>query len=188
MQKKMENIGIEKGLSAYLKQYDNKIISLDEWYDIYDNVKHRFSVSMECNRDVVILSRFDNDVKWYNDVKYKKFEGSEVYKIIVTDIGNAKNKYARTNEQAKGIVKIDAVVSENKERVNHPSHYQHGNDNTYEAIKVINAWGLNFELGNTVKYISRAGKKDPSKEIEDFEKALWYLNHHIDNLKKIKNG
>ena len=45
-----------------------------------------------------------------------------------------------------------------KEQVNHPQHYG-GQDNPYEAIKVIDAWDLGFSLGNTVKYISRAGKK-----------------------------
>ena len=37
-------------------------------------------------------------------------------------------------------------------------------------------WGLGFNLGNAVKYISRAGKKDPDKYIEDLQKAVWYLN------------
>jgi hypothetical protein len=69
-----------------------------------------------------------------------------------------------------------------KEQVNHPSHYG-GALNVYEAIKVIDAWGLGFSLGNTVKYISRAGKKDSDKEIQDLEKALWYLQHHIEQLK-----
>ena len=64
--------------------------------------------------------------------------------------------------------------------VNHPHHY--GGDTTYEAIKVIEAWDLGFHLGNTVKYVSRAGKKDPSKEIEDLEKARWYLDRRIHNL------
>ena len=70
---------------------------------------------------------------------------------------------------------------EKKESVDHPSHYG-GADNVYEAIKVIDAWELGFALGNTVKYISRAGKKDPSKELEDLKKALWYLQHHINQL------
>lgn len=69
------------------------------------------------------------------------------------------------------------------EQVNHPQHYG-GAENPYEAIKVINAWELNFELGNTVKYISRAGKKDPNKKIEDLKKALWYLNYEINKLEK----
>jgi hypothetical protein len=67
--------------------------------------------------------------------------------------------------------------------INHPDHYG-GGDNPYEAIKVIEAWELGFHLGNTVKYISRAGKKSSEKEIEDLEKARWYLNRHIENLKK----
>ena len=67
-----------------------------------------------------------------------------------------------------------------KESINHPDHY--GGDNTYEAIKVIEAWNLDFSLGNTIKYISRAGKKDKAKEIEDLKKALWYLDRKIKTL------
>lgn len=57
------------------------------------------------------------------------------------------------------------------EAVNHPSHY--GGDTTYEAIKVIEAWGLDFHLGNAAKYICRAGKKGDA--LEDLKKARWYL-------------
>lgn len=64
--------------------------------------------------------------------------------------------------------------------VDHPSHYG-GKDNAYEAIKVIEAWKLGFCLGNAVKYISRAGKK--GRAVEDLEKAVWYLNREIENLK-----
>jgi hypothetical protein len=70
------------------------------------------------------------------------------------------------------------------EAVDHPAHYG-GEDNPYEAIKVIEAWELDFCLGNTVKYISRAGKKDRYKEIEDLRKAAWYLNRRIEQLEKI---
>jgi len=70
-----------------------------------------------------------------------------------------------------------------KEQVNHPQHYG-GQDNPYEAIKVIDAWELGFSLGNTVKYISRAGKKGKDKELEDLRKALWYLQHHIETLEE----
>ena len=74
---------------------------------------------------------------------------------------------------------------EKPESVNHPVHYG-GGDNPYEAIKVIEAWGLGFSLGNTVKYISRAGKK--GDEIEDLEKARWYLDRGIQRLKKEKEA
>lgn len=69
------------------------------------------------------------------------------------------------------------------EQVNHPQHYG-GADNTYEAIKVIEAWDLDFHLGNTVKYISRAGKKESDKELQDLKKALWYLQRKIDTFNK----
>lgn len=60
--------------------------------------------------------------------------------------------------------------------VNHPHHYG-GADNPFEAIKVIEAWGLGFNLGNTVKYISRAEHKGAA--LEDIKKARWYLDHEI---------
>jgi hypothetical protein len=66
-------------------------------------------------------------------------------------------------------------------KISHPAHY--GGDTTYEAIKVIEAWSLNFCLGNTLKYISRAGKKDPACFVEDLEKARWYLDREIANQK-----
>jgi len=69
------------------------------------------------------------------------------------------------------------------EKVNNPSHYGKGEKDPYESIKVIEAWGLGFCLGNVVKYISRAGKKDPKTEIEDLEKAEWYLKRRITQLK-----
>jgi hypothetical protein len=71
-----------------------------------------------------------------------------------------------------------------KEAVNNPAHYG-GADNPYEAIKVIDAWDLGFNLGNTVKYIARCGKKDD--EIQELEKAAWYLNNEI-RKRKSRNG
>lgn len=68
------------------------------------------------------------------------------------------------------------------EQVNHPQHYG-GKDNPYEAIKVIEAWQLGFCLGNTIKYISRAGKKDPGQELTDLEKAMWYLKRRIEQIR-----
>lgn len=61
------------------------------------------------------------------------------------------------------------------EAVNHPNHYAAGRK--YEPIEVINDWGLGFDLGNAVKYISRAGRK--GDEVEDLEKALFYIRHYI---------
>lgn len=69
------------------------------------------------------------------------------------------------------------LKEEKKELINHPSHY--GGDTAYEAIKVIHAWKLNFNLGNVVKYIARAGQKQGESELKDLKKAVWYLNDYI---------
>jgi len=63
------------------------------------------------------------------------------------------------------------------DQVNHPVHYG-GKENLYEAIKVIEAWRLGFHLGNVLKYLSRAGKKN--SKLEDLKKAQWYLNRYIE--------
>lgn len=81
--------------------------------------------------------------------------------------------------------KIDAMFGETKTKyetnsIDHPSHYADGRK--YEPIDVITDWNLNFNLGNAVKYISRAGRKDPDKLIEDLKKAQFYLNYEITRL------
>ena len=59
--------------------------------------------------------------------------------------------------------------------IDHPSYYRE--DTGHEAIAVIEAWGLNFRLGNCVKYISRAGLK--GSRLDDLRKARWYLDREI---------
>lgn len=71
-------------------------------------------------------------------------------------------------------------ISGPSEAVDHPAHY--GGDTVYEVIKVIEAWGLGFCLGNTVKYISRAGKKPMGSKLEDLRKARWYLDRELSKL------
>jgi hypothetical protein len=63
--------------------------------------------------------------------------------------------------------------------VNHPSHYT---DGKIEVIDFIEDKGLNFHRGNAVKYIARAGKKNPEKEVEDLKKARWYIDREIKRL------
>lgn len=70
------------------------------------------------------------------------------------------------------------------EEVSHPSHYLASSG--IEAIDAIEAWNLGkgFNRGNAIKYICRAGLKNPNTEIEDLEKAAWYINREIERLKK----
>ena len=70
------------------------------------------------------------------------------------------------------------------DQINNPEHYG-GAENIYEAIKVIEAWDLDFCLGNVIKYISRSGKKGDA--VQDLKKAKWYLDRKLEiiNLQKL---
>ena len=70
------------------------------------------------------------------------------------------------------------------DNVNHPSHYTSGK---IEVIDFIEDKELGFHLGNAVKYISRAGRKNPDKIVEDLQKAVWYINREIGRLEGMKN-
>jgi len=69
-------------------------------------------------------------------------------------------------------------MANKKEMVNHPDHYQ---GNKFEVIDIIEDFGLGFHLGNVVKYVLRAGKKDAT--LQELEKAKWYLDRYIQNIK-----
>lgn len=64
------------------------------------------------------------------------------------------------------------------DNVNHPSHYQ---TKKIEVIDVIDEFDMNFNLGNTIKYVLR--HKHKGNPIQDLEKAMWYLRREIEKLK-----
>jgi len=70
-----------------------------------------------------------------------------------------------------------------KENINHPSHYG-GENNPYEAIKIIEHYNLGFHLGNVLKYVLRSDKKE--NEVEDLKKAKWYIERKIKHLENEK--
>jgi hypothetical protein len=65
--------------------------------------------------------------------------------------------------------------------ISHPSHYTAG---SIEVIDFLEAWNFPFHLANAIKYISRAGRKDKNKTVEDLRKAVWYINRYISYLEK----
>lgn len=73
---------------------------------------------------------------------------------------------------------LDEKSKENKDMVNHPLHYQHG----IEPIEFIESHNLNFNLGNVIKYISRAPYK--GTELEDLKKAKRYLEREIERMER----
>lgn len=76
----------------------------------------------------------------------------------------------------------EAQTQEAQERVDHPSHY-HAQSGV-EVIEAIEAWDLCFALGNVIKYVARAGHKDPAKRLEDLRKAQWYLERALKEADK----
>jgi hypothetical protein len=76
---------------------------------------------------------------------------------------------------------VEIIEKTVNDPVNRPSHYT---DGKIEVIEFIEDKKLGFCLGNAIKYIARAGKKNPDKTIEDINKAIWYLNRYIKELEE----
>jgi hypothetical protein len=76
----------------------------------------------------------------------------------------------------ENLEKIEKFTEE-RELVDHPSHYQ---SRKFEVIEIIEEFNLNFNLGNVIKYVLRSGKKGNLKQ--DLEKARWYLSRQIDSI------
>ena len=103
---------------------------------------------------------------------------------MTTTNGTSSEYYDRYGDPIEPGEAILTVPSDDP--VNHPSHYTSGK---YEVIDIIeDQLGANgirgFCLGNAIKYICRAGKKDPVKTRQDLEKAIWYINHYLEVMPK----
>ena len=80
-----------------------------------------------------------------------------------------------------GILRAIALVQKLDDNTNKtPQHYQ----GTIQPIDLINAQDLNFNLGNVVKYVCRAGKKQGENVLSDLDKAKNYINYEIERIKK----
>jgi len=115
--------------------------------------------------------------KFDSDFQYLRYGTSELQAILKSDCAYS------ILDQMDVIDQPVLTSTPYSDPVNHPSHYT---DGKIEVIEFIEDKKLDFLLGNAVKYISRAGKKDKAKEIEDLEKAMWYLKRKIENAKADK--
>lgn len=118
--------------------------------------------------------------KWSENIDLKKEFG---YSIIYKALYDLENKI-ENGELVESNSNPENVSQGKNDPVNHPSHYT---DGKIEVIDFILDKKLNFTRGNAVKYISRAGKKNPEKEIEDLQKAAWYINKEIQRLQGDKS-
>lgn len=96
--------------------------------------------------------------------------------IITSDLCKETADLLELLEKESALRESKSIVSKS---VDHPDYYS---DGKIEVIDFIEDKNLGFCLGNAVKYISRAGKKDKSKEIEDLEKASWYIQRRIKEI------
>lgn len=107
----------------------------------------------------MLLFNFQNCEHFQKDGSYKKCKDCDYTECP---------KYEKLDHSKK-----------NFDPVNRPAHYADGN---IEVIDFIEDKKLGFCLGNAIKYIARAGKKDKDKEVEDILKARWYLNRYLKQL------
>lgn len=100
-------------------------------------------------------------------------------RVVVYPVGQPYVIYDKSRykyELDDGSIKI----SKNSDSVSHPSHYTDGWSNGAEVIDLTEH--LSFCAGNVVKYVCRAGRKDPDKHVEDLKKARWYLDREIERV------
>nr|DAJ41332.1 MAG TPA: nucelotide kinase [Caudoviricetes sp.]DAO35044.1 MAG TPA: nucelotide kinase [Caudoviricetes sp.] len=170
---------IEEGKTMKMKRIDYILNAKDNMQVILDETV------LDCDICPVDSGVCNGDCEFY----YKEYlnEEIEVDKSKLKDadiesitIGQALQSICDIPPQ----IKIDSdKIKEVEDVVNHPSHYTDGN---IEVMDFIEDKQLNFARGNVIKYVSRAGKKDPNKELEDLLKSMWYLNREIERLKKLQ--
>ena len=107
------------------------------------------------------------------DTFVAEFENvTDLCDFMDTELHNYNEKYTNLDYKVKGWYKMN--------NQNTPQHYQ----GTIQPIDLINAQDLNFNLGNVVKYVCRAGKKQGENVLSDLEKAKNYINYEIERIKK----
>ena len=114
------------------------------------------------------LTAFESEVYKEDDYWEVMEMRSEFEKVYETDDTYAHIKW--TDEEPTSVATLSKT-----ETVNHPDHYQ---GNEYEAIDIIEDYNLNFHLGNVIKYVLRADKKN--NRVEDLKKAAWYLKRELE--------
>ena len=111
------------------------------------------------------------------------YTGHDLSKAVKDEISFISGDNAAVGFRAGAIEIVQGKEVNLFDMVNKPPHYNFGK---IEVIEFIEDQKLNYHVGNTIKYLCRAGRKDASKLIEDLEKAAWYLNRHIEVLKAEK--
>lgn len=135
-------------------------------------------------KETTVISTFGKGVIEL-DIDKQVWNWSENVLELIEEEKTVNTKIEEGNKVNESDLKDSEISKEVKDDVvNHPSHYTDGN---IEVMDFIEDKQLNFARGNVIKYVSRAGKKDPNKELEDLLKSMWYLNREIERLKKLQD-
>lgn len=163
-------------ISKYVKSGDtigNSLKSLDisryEYHKLFNqNEKDFFINIIKDQRGIRMKKRLEDALP---KIKMAVDSGVSVRKAC-KDFNVPKTKFYLYLDE----VQNKGIIVQNHDPVNRPAHYT---DGKIEVIEFIEDKKLGFHLGNAIKYISRAGKKDVLKTKEDLEKAIFYINRHI---------
>lgn len=120
-------------------------------------------------RDTIVGTGIDKDQLKEIMLNRKHRQKSEDVFSKTVDFTLAEFLFNKPLPKTYEVTKSDAI---------RPEHYG-GDENPFEPIKIIEYYNLEFSLGNAIKYILRAGKKDQSKYVEDLQRAVQYLNFEI---------
>lgn len=110
-----------------------------------------------------------------------KFKPVYTVRITIEDLFSDRELFLVEGSSANSY-KPAKKTSTQDDVISHPSHYTQG----IECMDYIESHKLNYARGNVIKYVTRAGLKDASKEVEDLEKARWYLDREIERVKEAK--
>lgn len=152
-----------------IKMSDKETNNADNYYKLLENIDKEANITKQ---DLMLfLSELSEDLTKQGITYIVKHDGFHSFKYggIVTE------------KDIEPI--INDVISKSKQEhdvIHNPSHYCAGRK--YEPKDVIRDWGLNFNLGSAVKYLSRAGRKDDI--IQDLEKAKQFIDFEIEALKE----
>lgn len=138
-------------------------------YDIPPNHEDKEGVQLTEYGKLESDKRDMESVSWRIDRKDTTPSKNVLGDVVGIDWDHATVQWHKVNEKGS----TGMLEFQHDEAVNHPDHY--GGDVKYEVIKVVNAWHLEFNLGNAVKYLARAGKKNDL--IEDLLKAIFYIEY-----------
>lgn len=147
-----------------------------KWSNDADKVVREFSEAIRMTVEYVGTDTLPPHEGWSWYAVLKKYAPATAF--MMKQEYDEKNNAKKEPGPEEYIVTDPRLIPKDNDPVNHPSHYTQ-----YKGLEVIDlVEQMNFNSGNVVKYVARAGFKDRDKHIQDLEKAKWYLEREIERV------